>query len=138
MVLHERRGILNLRQLDGLFNRLFALIAKIKDPNTGLRGNIPVTDEFPIQRTSNVESGSVSHDAIMYPQKYMHMICMHKLDSKPKQIQQIVKIYGHNNRPISQISQCTSPMSHNAPFCNTNMHTCAHFCYKFLHYGIFA
>ena len=25
-------------------------------------------------------------------------------------------------------------MSHNAPFCNRNVHTCAHFCYKIVHY----
>ena len=28
-------------------------------------------------------------------------------------------------------------MSHNAPICNRNMHTCAHFCYKMRHCGIF-
>ena len=27
-------------------------------------------------------------------------------------------------------------MSHNAPFCNRNVHICAHFCYKMLHCGI--
>ena len=36
----------------------------------------------------------------------------------------------------SQIPQCTSPISHNAPFCNRNVHMCAHFCYKMMHYGI--
>ena len=41
------------------------------------------------------------------------------------------------NRPISQIPQCTSPISHNASFCNRNVHTCAHFCYKMVHCGIF-
>ena len=34
------------------------------------------------------------------------------------------------HRPISQIPQCTSPKSHNAPFCNINVNICAHFCYK--------
>ena len=34
------------------------------------------------------------------------------------------------NRPGAQIPQCTSPISHNAPFYNRNVHTCAHFCYK--------
>ena len=34
------------------------------------------------------------------------------------------------NRSISQIPWCTSPISHNAPLCNRNVHTCAHFCYK--------
>ena len=27
-------------------------------------------------------------------------------------------------RPVQQIPQCTSPMSHNAPFCNRNVHVC--------------
>ena len=40
------------------------------------------------------------------------------------------------NRPISQIPQCIRQISHNAPFCNRNVHICAHFCYKMLHYGI--
>ena len=29
-------------------------------------------------------------------------------------------------------------ISHNAPFCNRNLHVCAHFCYKMVHFGIFA
>ena len=41
-----------------------------------------------------------------------------------------------NNRPISQIPQCIKQISHNAPFCNRNVHTRAHFCYKMVHYGI--
>ena len=40
------------------------------------------------------------------------------------------------NRPISQIPQCIIQISHNATFCNRNEHTCAHFCYKMLHCGI--
>ena len=31
----------------------------------------------------------------------------------------------------------TSSTSHNAPFCNRNVHICAHFCYKTVHCGIF-
>ena len=44
----------------------------------------------------------------------------------------------HSNRPISQIPQCTSSIPHIAPFCNRNVHMCAHFCYKIVHCGIFA
>ena len=40
------------------------------------------------------------------------------------------------NRPISQIPKCIRQISHNATFCNRNVHTCAHFCYKLLHCGI--
>ena len=32
--------------------------------------------------------------------------------------------------------QYTSPISCNAPFCNRNVHMCAHFCYKLVHCGI--
>ena len=31
-----------------------------------------------------------------------------------------------------------SSISHIAPFCNRNVHMCAHFCYKIVHCGIFA
>ena len=41
------------------------------------------------------------------------------------------------NWSISQIPQCISSISHNAPFCNWNVHMCAHFCYKMEHFGIF-
>ena len=42
----------------------------------------------------------------------------------------------HNNEPISQIQQRIRQMSHNTPFCNRNVHTCAHFCYKMVHCGL--
>ena len=32
---------------------------------------------------------------------------------------------------------CTSPIFHNEPLCNKYVHTCAHFCYNVMHYGIF-
>ena len=38
-------------------------------------------------------------------------------------------------KPISQIPQCNRWISHNAPFCNTNVHI-SHFCYKMVHCGI--
>ena len=34
-------------------------------------------------------------------------------------------------RPIGQIT-------HNAQFCNRNVHTCVHFCYKMVHWGIWS
>ena len=37
----------------------------------------------------------------------------------------------------SKIPQCRT-IFHNAPLCNRNVHTCAHFCYKVVHCGIFA
>ena len=43
---------------------------------------------------------------------------------------------GQGNRVISQIPQCISQISHNAPFCNRNVHTGAHFCYKMVNCGI--
>ena len=41
------------------------------------------------------------------------------------------------NRIVIHIPQFTSPISHNAPLCNRNVHTCTHFCYKVVHCGIF-
>ena len=41
------------------------------------------------------------------------------------------------NRLVARILQCISPTSHNAPLCNRNVHTCAYFCYKVVHSGIF-
>ena len=40
-------------------------------------------------------------------------------------------------RPISQFPQCIKQISHNASLCNRNVHTCAHFCDKVVHCGIF-
>ena len=40
------------------------------------------------------------------------------------------------NRPMSQISQCIRQISHNTTFCNRNVHTYAHVCYKIVHCGI--
>ena len=36
----------------------------------------------------------------------------------------------------AQIPENTSHISQNAPFCNRNVHMCAHFCYKMVHSGI--
>ena len=41
------------------------------------------------------------------------------------------------NRPVSEIPQYTSPISHNAPLCNRNVHMCAHIYHKMVHYGIY-
>ena len=38
---------------------------------------------------------------------------------------------------ISQVPQYIRGISHNAPFCNRNVHLCAHFCYRMVHCGIF-
>ena len=37
---------------------------------------------------------------------------------------------------IKQILQRIGQMSYNAPFCNRNVHMCAHFCYEMVHCGI--
>ena len=53
-------------------------------------------------------------------------------------VQKVGQFDGHIlNRSAAQIPQCVSPVSHNAPFCNRNVHMCAHFCYKMVHCGIF-
>ena len=38
--------------------------------------------------------------------------------------------------PISQVPPSIRQISHNAPFCNRNVHTYAHFCYKIQYCGI--
>ena len=40
------------------------------------------------------------------------------------------------NKHVSQFPQCIGHISHNALFCNRNVHVCAHFCYEMVHYGI--
>ena len=40
------------------------------------------------------------------------------------------------NWPISQIPGYIEQISHNAPFCNKNVHKCVHFCYKMMHRGL--
>ena len=47
-------------------------------------------------------------------------------------VSHIVRAQG--NAPIPQ---CTDPIAHNAPFCDRNVHRCAHLCYKMVHCGIF-
>ena len=39
-------------------------------------------------------------------------------------------ITGSSNRPISQIPQSITQLSHNASFCRRNVHICPYFCYK--------
>ena len=41
------------------------------------------------------------------------------------------------HRFVAQIPECTSPISHNTPFCIRNVHVCGHFCYKILQCRIF-
>ena len=41
------------------------------------------------------------------------------------------------NKPDAQIPQCIRPISHNASFCNRNVHMYAHFCYKMMYCVIF-
>ena len=47
----------------------------------------------------------------------------------------LLSTVGDRNRPISPIPQCTRIIPQNAPFCNRNVRTCSHFCYKMLHCG---
>ena len=42
----------------------------------------------------------------------------------------------YHNRSIPLTPQCISQISHNVSFCDRNVDTCAHFCYKMVHCGI--
>ena len=74
----------------------------------------------PHKRVSNAENVSISwrhHDHMRYQIRHP-MLCIF-LSSEfwwPLNIK----------RPAAQISQRTSPISHDAPFCNRNVHTCMH------------
>ena len=46
-------------------------------------------------------------------------------------------LQGTTNTLVSRTPQCTSPIPHNAPVCNRNVHRCAHCCYKMVHCGMF-
>ena len=48
-----------------------------------------------------------------------------------------ILLLSHDNRSISQIPQSIKQISHKAPFCHRNVYTCAHFCYKKVHCGIY-
>ena len=43
----------------------------------------------------------------------------------------------HNKLSHTNLTKCTYAKSHNAPFCNRNVHLCAHFYYKMVHCDIF-
>ena len=56
--------------------------------------------------------------------------------TRPKWVNpyQCVPSLQSDNKSVSQIPQCTSPISHNAPL----VHMYAHFCYTVVHCGTFA
>ena len=73
----ECDGVSNHRRLDCLLSRLFKRRSKktSKLPVTGLcEGNSPVTGEFPSQRTSNTENGSIwwRHHGTNSFSQYLH------------------------------------------------------------------
>ena len=55
------------------------------------------------------------------------------LDQNPVSTRKYVNVPELNNLTNPTMHQ---QISHNAPFCNRNVHTCAHFCYKMVHCGI--
>ena len=65
---------------------------------------------------------------------YIPFVAKIKLQTHKRHISTLYSWYC--NMPISQIPQCTRQIFHNGPFCNRNVHTCAHFCYKMVHFGI--
>ena len=57
----------------------------------------------------------------------------------PVPVKQLWRVCYRSNRLdrlISQSHNAFAQISHNAPFCNRNVHTHAHFCYKMVHCGI--
>ena len=122
---NEHHSVSNHRQLQCFFDPKFRRTSKetpklaslsLCEGNPPVTGGPvtggPVTDGFPL------ESGGYAENVSTPGRRHVHSLWPH-------------------NWPNSQIPQCTSPISHNAPFCNRNVHTCAHFCYKMVHCGIF-
>ena len=58
-------------------------------------------------------------------------------NSKPFMVNYIWELMNSANTPISQIPQCMRQIFHNVSFCDRDVHTCAHFCYKIAYCGIF-
>ena len=76
---------------------------------TGLcEGNSLVTSEFPAQRASNAENVSIW---------WRHHVNENLSLSTLSTVRAVT-------RPISRIPQSIRKISHNAPFCNRNVHTC--------------
>ena len=71
----------------------------------------------------------------------MTKLVPHNCTEKPIRLNWMILDFGwkllKHNRPISQIPECICAISHNATFCNRNVHMCAHFCYRMVHCGIF-
>ena len=49
----------------------------------------------------------------------------------------LVRLWLGDTKTCSIKPTAHQPISHNAPFCNRNVHMCAHFFYKIMHCGIF-
>ena len=121
-------------------------------------GNSPVTGEFPAQRPVT-QSFDVFFDLRLNkrfnkqrwgwwfetPSRPLWRHCNAPTNSGTKAVgvQVMVLLQERNlsallgnNRCISQIPQCIRQISHNAPHSNRNVHACAHFCYKVVHFGI--
>ena len=49
----------------------------------------------------------------------------------------VLQRYDLQIKPVAIVSRCTKSISHNVLLCTTEMCTCAHFCYKMVHYGTF-
>ena len=67
----------------------------------------------------------------------MLILLMHKCATRPQWVNPNFLVTArelihtqHGNRAVAQFPQCISPICYNAPFCNRNVHMCAHFCYK--------
>ena len=128
--LYERHGFTNHRKLGCFVNNLFWITSK-KSLQFGITGGI-------YQWSVDFLTAGQLYGKCFHP---MMLTCLHT-----SYIMAVISVVGldimetsssHlNNRPISQIPKCIRQISHNAPFCNRNVHRCAHFNYKMVHCGI--
>ena len=92
---------------------------------------------IPSQRDGHVEKSKFLQ--INYKGDTVH----HSLPARVWDMKSLSRVRGmtytcvaHYIRLVSQIRKCLRQISHNAAFCNRNVHTFAHFLYKMLHCGI--
>ena len=95
--------------------------------------------------TNTIESGVCKLAAILFRPQWvkllftgngigLHLICWMGLVYRPKLDEHPFLMIKRSSKirldPSHKSHNAPDKISHNAPFCNRNVHTCAHFCYK--------
>ena len=138
MTSHEHRDVSDHRKLACLFNSLLWLIGKnLKASRSWLNVGYPsVTSAPPSQRTGKMRKTFSWHGVIVIS---FHGGCIvlknQTIEPALTRFTPWAAIQLINGLPIAQ-SLKSHNASHNALFCDKNVHTCVHFCYKKVHFWI--